>query len=1007
MDKLKEAQRSKQSMKFMGYDFVDLKLQPRLSPVESALMWLVQKYKLNIFTSKEPGETLKEIISPQDKKKVLDFLGYSDENALYNDYDRFVEDYKIAFESEKKKLKELQSIQDKLDKARPTLKHTPFEINRESLEMNLITSKSTNVLQLFDAFVPSKITPYAMCYWDGKMYYKSYEQFPISDEWVFGLESESMLFYTLNVDKFNENNQDHINRIDDFFSQNIILPQENNLVFSFEYDLNENTRKEMIARSLSAFDEEISVVDVKQTEIHGDFIVEKLNVDRNIFTYLVNFNDIFKALLYVDETEEVSSLKKRYNLRYRFNDLFRTNTLNFSPVPEGTFVRFGRIKNEKEAKNTIANLMKLFQLYTQEFSKVKSKFTRYVPDFTAKPALKRVIVREEKKTGTKLDPLKEKYPGMFRDDYNRKCQLAQQPTITDSPGPGVIEVPYGTKQYFTCDNPLYKYPYVKKNRKLKSTKDLEYPKEVPYIPCCAQEDRGQYEKYVKSFTLTGVKTKSVKQDDKVKQTILNPTVLLDEERKGYLPPNMVRVLNSSGLVANGFLRHGVKKGGDSVLQCLENATDGENDISQIRQELLVGINLVRQNGVDEDYILNSPYLNPHLLIPLLEWYYKANIYIFDSDDIVIPHINYLVPPKVYNKSIILYTHYQQTELVYKKNKVINNPLDGLNELFEQRLMRWSVETLKAYNYPPFELIQKATGQVFDDMGHTRALLIDDVIIFTQPMFNLIIKEVQHDASKYTTDPLEFDLFEPKQQYVADGRCKGLIRDQLFVMCDGDVLDGVNIAQNYIPPNLYFERLHSRIEMDQSRRSAEFLKWASTTTQNNIVVDQNVDLNHISLIYPNDNDNTIRVNDLELKRRLELFRRVNAPLGYKLTLHVSDFKQRPNQIISINEIIPPEKHKRLISTMRNVDPTIETIYFVALEDDVVKIQNVADGDRDTAAYVAHQYNKNKVNEGFNASGSIIDEPNVVDEVNQELKEGVNIFEYPSSFGKNIYAAILLE
>lgn len=212
----------------------------------------------------------------------------------------------------------------------------------------------------------------------------------------------------------------------------------------------------------------------------------------------------------------------------------------------------------------------------------------------------------------------------------RQLQVLQFPKLSDSH----IAPP----EYYICNNPDFPFPGLVGNKNVT----------LQYQPCCFKRDQRDTSKYISYYG-------GILPDEKLQTYYMIKTdKIIPPGKLGYIPEKV------SGRYSNSYkcfkyatqnleiqvLRLGIPHTPNSFLECVLTAL-GKNtsNLQLTRSRLLDEIDplFLKQemfNYTIEDiraYIASNEFLNPLLVVRLLEMIYKCNILIFTHDTIAIPN----------------------------------------------------------------------------------------------------------------------------------------------------------------------------------------------------------------------------------------------------------------------------------------------------------------------------------------------------------------------------------
>ena len=308
------------------------------------------------------------------------------------------------------------------------------------------------------------------------------------------------------------------------------------------------------------------------------------------------------------------------------------------------------------------------------------------------------------------------------------------------------------QKYYVSDNPDYPFVGLIEN-------NLENKGAYPYLPCCYKhphENTDIFKIYYENLDPETI-------DRKVSTRFITTNKILNFNQKGKLYKRLVEML-SSIINSQEINRRGVTKSPGSFLECIVSALDHNNFndhdnkksfIQSLRRKLILKkyINASRQSTYDisieniEEQLKNPEiYLSPKLYCQMLESIFKVNIYLFNSEEMILPNfINSYYIREPYDSSILVLEHlgaesdksdYPQCELIEIDHEVQFN-FTNFNDLFN--IMNKFYILNKLIKPVEFTIPKSAKiiSQVIDSYGKARQLNIEmgDRIytVFTSPM----------------------------------------------------------------------------------------------------------------------------------------------------------------------------------------------------------------------------------------------------------------------------------
>lgn len=614
--------------------------------------------------------------------------------------------------------KESEMIQKDVSLFEP-VKHTEFvEDNIEyHIELNI---PDNNLESLFNIIRVDNNIPF--CIFNN--YYKIYKDFiPLSDWSIDPLEFEKDFKDVINMKVLNLKENIDVNIDKNYEDILIYKNSENN---SIECHITQDkhnriSKKEMIDRISIVISQSLNELNIIQDSIGGIIYFPKQNIDKHIFSDLVLNNNMFSQYLNIDESIKAtkdklyvffdygkeSELKATITIKAReLNDIYIKNK-DIEEFPYGeSYIRI-KISNAKDisAVNKFIDIIsKLFTLYNELKEDVIKYYKEFIPNF------KEQIIR--KKIPKKDITLSHIIPELFVERYSRFCTTPPEIIEDDEvekykkEGKQIMKFPKDSDiikpRNFICLNKKTQYPGLQPN--YLSNSDI-----FPYRPCCFSKDRTNDKYYLNYYN--NIPLPKTQKDGNVKTKKFAPF-----NSYGNLPENLSNLLFYFNPKYK-YSRKGVERSKNSIIECLEIATDTEYKkiheesiekakkyIEEKRLELAnmdkthIDLSICRQEFYDkttEDikkYIEDTNiYFDPSLFIKLLEEYYDCNIFIFTRDNLYESDDAYLKLPrhiKTYyrfknsdKQSIIIFEHwggeadqasYPQCELISQIHQPMHN-----------------------------------------------------------------------------------------------------------------------------------------------------------------------------------------------------------------------------------------------------------------------------------------------------------------------------------------------
>ena len=980
---------------------------------------------------------------------------------------------------EKDELQSLKLFEKKVKSVKIQLKRSEFITDSVNIDVDL-NEHSYTILQLFDYMKTSIYLPFIKCNINNHMITKINSTFPILDEWInIKVPINQIFFVYQESPKFSMTNESHLNKINEFYTKAVFTTPTS---FATEISLKHNmTQNDVLQMILTQFDIELSVKSVEQNAVGGHFTINDLLIDRNVFSYLIIDNEIAKNVFFINESRNIVTVKKLFYLIYHVDDKETSNVILIPLEKEGINVRLTKIRNTTEIELFIKKIMTVCQLYVDEFKNIVNAYNKYC---VFKTSVKFPLIKQKEKSKrtkklSRLEKLQDIDPVMFGSSYNRLCQGSSKQPRTISKNEAeqleedkVMEFPLNSGIFYTCEpidvKPNAK-PHIYPGLRLNSSSDLEYRKSHPFVPCCypaPQKDKSSG--YMKWYNEQMGKKIVKEVNIKILENILNPQVILDVNRLGKLPWIIEKIFEYSNIKSVDVLRLGVVSSGDSILHCLEYAVNTEEYselsvdekikyISDIRKKLISKpVQLLKQSfyafSIEDiqEYILNSDFLDPNIMIPLLEYVYQTNIFIITDDDIQIPQNKhgFIVSPKYHNRTIFIQSktveNKQQCEILVKnKNAFFIKNFSKIERFFLKKLSLYDVSTFK--QYIPFTIETDAYIQYIDTSGKARAFIIDNIIIFTPPTYPREFAVVNidelpsvdltlSDAVLFITDK----KWVIREQYMRNKRTFGVLcTNGVFIptRASNPLPSIKKTPSSFVSPyELLIKEKSVYVDIKRSKNIADILKnYVLKMYENGMNVEKSIiiDPKHkypdkLNIFYEDltnknefFNGKNLYVTSKEIKNRLLLFLKTSIiqiiKEGIVPSISPDNFVARKNQLIFLNDdrlkqwrdVISPSRYITVLQNETSIDPTVRKLYYLNIGNEIVGIQNVEGNEYLRALNVAKKWNETKQNLGYFAEP--IEDENVTIFSFENGKNGtspIKIFQYPQyKCNENCFAAIL--
>ena len=276
------------------------------------------------------------------------------------------------------------------------------------------------------------------------------------------------------------------------------------------------SRTEFTDRSLSVFRQvKVNIEKSTESKVIGVFYLPQLRLNKYVFADLVMNDDIFSRLITIDDHDKATKKKPGIYIHFEHPTTgYITATLTEKIMIKGDptmknvdtdFFEIGepfiRVKiqkanNTKSVEKFQEIMSKLFVLYDEKKDNIIDFYKNYISDFGD-------IAPPEEEEKHEIKPY-DVAPDLFVTGYTRNCKPDRMPTIIseeeaikskksvmkfprDAPeDPDTFKFPMDGEgqNYYTCNNPVYKYVGIK-NNKLKNA-DV-----YPYVPCCFKRNQAK------------------------------------------------------------------------------------------------------------------------------------------------------------------------------------------------------------------------------------------------------------------------------------------------------------------------------------------------------------------------------------------------------------------------------------------------------------------------------------------------------------------------------------
>jgi len=567
-----------------------------------------------------------------------------------------------------------------------------------------------------------------------------------------------------------------------------------------------------------------------EDRIKGIFYIPNQQLDEYVFSDLVMNNFLIANLLYIDESDKVTKEKNNIYIHFkdellgeiganitekyaRKNDPYLRGKDILNDFKLGSYyirVKISRSETRKSVDNFINIFCKIMGIYNEERNNIINFYKKYIPTFGERQVEQ---IEEPKKI-----MLKNIDPQLFITDYSTKCQ--NQPIIIDdseveeykAEGKQVMRYPATENEgliqrnYVCVDNKKNKfiYPGLLNN-------DLSNADIAPYLPCCYTTDHSKiagsnYRQYFFDDPPKQIKTlsqQSLIQGKSFVGKISKSNRGIIRREDGKLPDNLNNYLNeiqpTEGYV---FLRRGFFDTNCSFLNCILEALGLEiiqqlEDIdstlaylNNLREKLSDYASICKQTLYDysieeiKEKIINpQEYFNPEYFIPLLEYYFNCNIYVFkrtkNSNDanLIIPrhtHFYYKYQDTTKNKNILIYEHrgsksdqklYPRCELIIRWKENTRENIDSYftrNSTISIKILDLFNKLNNGYIFPINKILQPTYIKNINKVEiNENIILIEQGIDFIGKcrLINLKYKDIFFSIFTTPIPPLELSIID--------------------------------------------------------------------------------------------------------------------------------------------------------------------------------------------------------------------------------------------------------
>lgn len=668
---------------------------------------------------------------------------------------------------------------------------TITEFRPEKISINLtLQIPDITIIELFNYIVLNREVPFATC----KDYYKIMKDFIPSIDWESKGDEKIVLRVNdrdiVDYEKHKDYNAVTISKVDERIVVSVVL----NTVKGFISRSQFIDRVCNVFPSLNPIKyDDPNEVEVIGTffflgERLNTYVFSDLILNDHLFSTLINIDESDKSTKKKSETGQpwiyihfnhfstghITAAISQKNVERNDPEIKKENEAYGEEIMTSgdpyIRVRITKARDNKSIKAFQDIFCRLIVLYKQRYDEIVEEYQKFIPDFGT-------VVEY-------IEPVKKRHkdvaPEIFVSSFSRSCPGERMVQLVDDDYTGddiVMKFPRdkptsgktypsdGAKQYkLICPNPEYKYIGLQENK--------TNPDYLPYVPCCFKTDQDKpgsiYRHYFYNEDLDV-------QERKKQQDIIRTNKILSSDKHGKLSDKIDRFFTQIETELDyEYLRYGVLRTPSSFLNAVMvglydqidinllqlKEREIEKKLTDIRRELSLHASIAKQSCYDMDEatirsnIMNeNKYLDPRLYLQLLESYFDCTIYLFSPDQLLVPrHIQGYYQYKKGGKTIFIYEHlgsesdqaqYPQCELIIRWNK---NFADQTEYSFENGSrvvkvvssifnMMTDTYTLNKHIEPVSFPIDssKPIGQVIDDYGKTRCILLEGMFILTSPI----------------------------------------------------------------------------------------------------------------------------------------------------------------------------------------------------------------------------------------------------------------------------------
>jgi hypothetical protein len=702
-------------------------------------------------------------------QEEFDNLGINvDVNDIYKNRDNFIDELQNSKKRLKEKVEKQNELFEQFEQIDEGVSFTSFDLEKANIELEL-DFENIGIMEIFNQIELNKNIPFATI----NNFYKIYKEFIPSTEWSLSLEN------TIILKVLTKNNPS--TNLDDYSNVFIFIDKKDDkdkilVGLSLNISGQNISKEEYINRILSIFSSKVNIINEKETKVNGVFYLPLQNMNKFIFADLAMNNPLFSSMMVIDEHTKASKSKDSIYIHFyneEIGELTASITEKIATRNEADLrkkdkkifienknyirIKITRAENQESIIMFQNIISKLFVIYNNSEDELIKYYKNFISTFSKTYGQLKKI-KEKSDISRKLK-LKDIVPELFISGYPKKC--VKQPTIIDDyevenaikDGYQVMIFPKPDNNFnlepknYICEHETHIYPGIRDN-------PLSNKEQIPFLPCCYEKDQSEKKGsvYRQYFFDEELETKKIIQQDAY---ITNK--ILPDNGSGIIPKNLINLFNAiENSPKISYERRGVNRTKNSLLECVIKATQHvdlkrienidtflnefkENYLSTPEIAALCKQELYDRNINEIIEMINNPeeYFDPQYFLPLLEYYFNCNIFVFY---------------RKYNDAVLKLPRYQQT---YYKVKNQNKSIIIIEHLgapsdhatYPQCELISRIDSSQKYIEYAFEhdsYISENITHIFNQLKQTYKLTqkIPDIIF---PISNLTINEQTFDS----------------------------------------------------------------------------------------------------------------------------------------------------------------------------------------------------------------------------------------------------------------------